>query len=296
MIPFYIYYSMFGYQRTGDLMWAAGDSMARGFLLGGTAGRTTLNGEGLQHQDGHSPVLMSVIPNAVVYDVAFAYELAVIIQDGLRRMLHEQQNVIYYITLQNENYTMPPMPEGVKEGILNGLYRYRAAEKKSEKRVQLFGSGSILNEVLRAQQILAEKFGVSADVWSATSYQQLRADALACERRNRLHPEAEPKVPHIVSTLEGVEGPFVTASDYMKVNADQIARWMPGRFVPLGTDGFGMSDTREALRRHFEIDAENIVIAALDALRLDGKLEAGVVAQAIRDLDIDPDKVDPLTV
>jgi len=296
MIPFYIYYSMFGYQRTGDLMWAAGDSMARGFLLGGTAGRTTLNGEGLQHQDGQSPVLMSMIPNAIVYDVAFAYELAVIIQDVLRRMLQEQENVIYYITLQNENYTMPPMPEGVKDGILKGLYRYRAADKPSDKQVQLFGSGSILNQVLRAQQILAEKYGVSADVWSATSYQQLRADALACERENRLHPEAEQKVPYIARALEGVQGPFVAASDYLKLTGDQISRWIPGRFVPLGTDGFGMSDTREALRRHFEIDAENIVLAALDALRLEGKLEAGVVAQAIRDLDIDAEKVDPLKV
>jgi pyruvate dehydrogenase E1 component len=296
MIPFYIYYSMFGYQRTGDLMWAAGDGMARGFLLGATAGRTTLMGEGLQHCDGHSPLVMSVLPNVRVYDVTYAYELATIVKDGLRRMIDGHENVVYYITLQNENYPMPPMPDGAADGVLNGLYRYRAAERRRDRHVQLFGSGSILNAVLRAQGILEEKFGVSADVWAATSYQLLRNDALACERENRLHPEAEPRVPYVARTLEGVAGPFVAASDYMKAVADQIARWVPGRFVPLGTDGFGMSDTREGLRRHFEVDAESVVIAALDALKLEGRVEAAEVARALRELGYDPDKVEPMSV
>jgi pyruvate dehydrogenase E1 component len=290
MIPFYIFYSMFGFQRTGDLMWAAGDAMARGFLLGATAGRTTLNGEGLQHEDGHSPLLASTVPCCVIYDVAFAYELAAIIEDGLRRMIGEDEKIYYYITLQNENYPMPAMPEGVKEGILRGIYRYRAAPEKRKHHVQLFGSGSIINEVLRARELL-DKLDVSADVWSVTSYTELRRDALECERYNRLHPEEAQRVPYLAQVLSGVPGPFIAASDYMKTVADQVARWVPGRFVPLGTDGFGMSDTREALRRHFEVDAENIAIAALDALRLEGKIPASVVARAIAELGVDPDKI-----
>jgi pyruvate dehydrogenase E1 component len=296
MIPFYIFYSMFGFQRTGDLMWAAGDAMARGFLMGATAGRTTLHGEGLQHDDGHSHVLASTVPCVRAYDVAYAYELAVIIADGVRRMYHEDESIYYYITIQNESYAMPPMPEGAREGILHGLYRYRAAETRGERHVVLFGSGSILNEVLRAQALLAARFGVSADVWSATSYQRLRADALSCERYNRLHPEAEPRVPYIVGALGGERGPFIAASDFMKLVPDQIARWVPGRFVPLGTDGFGMSDTREALRRHFEVDAESVALAALDALRAEGQLSAADVARAIAELGIDADKVEPASI
>ncbi|MEB2312101.1 MAG: pyruvate dehydrogenase (acetyl-transferring), homodimeric type [Sorangiineae bacterium] len=296
MVPFFIYYSMFGFHRAGDLMWAAGDIKARGFLLGGTAGRTTLNGEGLQHQDGHSPLVMDVIPNMVVYDVAFAYELAVIIEEGLRRMLRNGEDVLYYITLQNENYPMPAMPGDVKESILRGIYRYSAAAERRALHVQLFGSGSILLEALRARDILTERFGVSADVWSVTSYGELRRDALECERQNRLNPASAPRVPHLAQALDGVPGPFVAVSDYLKLQAEQVARWVPGRLVPLGTDGFGMSDTRQALRRHFEIDAENIALAALDALRQDGKVEASLVARAVEELGVLPEKISPMSV
>jgi pyruvate dehydrogenase E1 component len=296
MIPFYIFYSMFGFQRTGDQLWAAGDQMARGFVLGGTAGRTTLNGEGLQHEDGHSQLLAMTVPPCRAYDVAFAFELASIVEDGMRRMYAEDENIYYYITLQNENYPMPAMPEGAKPGILKGMYRFRPAAKRLERHVQLFGSGSILHSVLSAQTLLAERFGVSSDVWSVTSYQNLRADALSCERWNRLHPDAEQRVPYLAQALAGVEGPFITVSDYMKSMGDLIGRWMPGRVVPLGTDGYGMSDSREALRRHFEVDAENVVIAALDGLRLDGKLGADELARAIRELGVDPGKVEPASV
>ncbi|MBK7581672.1 MAG: pyruvate dehydrogenase (acetyl-transferring), homodimeric type [Myxococcales bacterium] len=295
MIPFYIFYSMFGFQRTGDLFWAAGDSMARGFVLGATAGRTTLNGEGLQHQDGHTHLLMSTIPCCVSYDVAYAYELAVIIEDGLRRMIGNDENIYYYVTLQNENYVMPAMPAGAREGILGGIYRVRAADGKKSRHVQLFGSGSILMHALRATEILA-RYDVSADVWSVTSYTELRRNALDCERYGRLHPEAPPEVSFLARALEGVEGPFIAVSDSIKAVPDQIARFMPGRFVPLGTDGFGMSDTREALRRHFEIDAENVAIAALDALRLEGKLDGKTVARAITELGVDPDKLNATRV
>ncbi len=295
MIPFYIFYSMFGFQRTGDLFWAAGDSMAREFVLGATAGRTTLNGEGLQHQDGHTHLLMSTIPCCVCYDVAYAYELAVVIEEGLRRMIGDEEAIYYYITLQNENYPMPPMPEGAREGILRGLYRLSAAPAKKAQHVQLFGSGSILLQVLRAREIL-EGYGVSADVWSVTSYVELRRDALDAERHARLNPGAPPKPSYLSQALAGVDGPFIAASDFMKAVPDQIARFVPGRFVPLGTDGFGMSDTRAALRRHFEIDAESIAIAALDALRLDGKLDAAIAQRAIAELGVDPEKVDPTRV
>ncbi len=296
MIPFYIFYSMFGFQRTGDQLWAAGDAMARGFVLGATAGRTTLNGEGLQHEDGHSHLHAMTVPNVRAYDVTFAFELAAIIEDGMRRMFDEGENVYYYLTLQNENYPMPPMPEGAKDGVIQGLYRYRTAVERLDKHVELWGSGSIMLQVLRAQEILQERFGVSSDVWGATSYQRLRADALECERYNRLHPDASPRVPYLVKALEGVKGPFITASDYMKSLGDLVARWLPGRIVPLGTDGFGMSDTREALRRHFEVDAESIVIGALDALRLEGKLTPADVARAIAELGVDPDKVPPTSI
>jgi pyruvate dehydrogenase E1 component len=298
MIPFYIFYSMFGLQRTGDQAWLVGDARGRGFLMGATAGRTTLNGEGLQHADGQSHALASAIPNLLAYDPAFAYEIAVIVEDGLNRMVGAGEDVFYYITLQNENYPMPPMPAGVREGILRGLYPFRKAEApgRTGLSVQLLGSGSIMRAVLEAHRVLGEEFGVAADVWAAPSYQQLRNDALSCERWNRLHPTEAPRIPHVVRTLQGVSGPFVAASDYLKLVPDMIARWVPGRFVPLGTDGFGMSDTRDALRRHFEVDAPSIVIAALDALRQDGRLDAAAVQDAIARLGYDAEKTEPLLV
>jgi pyruvate dehydrogenase E1 component len=295
MVPFYIFYSMFGFQRTGDLCWAFGDARGRGFMLGATAGRTTLNGEGLQHEDGHSHVLASVIPCIKAYDPAWAYEVAVIIRDGLKRMFVDGEDVYYYLTLYNQDYSMPPQPEGVEDGILRGLYRYRSAPTApaNAKRAQLFGSGVILLQALRAQEILSEKFGVAADVWSATSYQQLRNEALAVERWNRLHPSSTPRVPYVTRVLQGGAGPVVASTDYLKSVPDMIARWVPRSFTPLGTDGFGRSDTREALRRHFEIDAEHIAVATLDALRREGQIEATVVDQAIRDLGLQPEKGDP---
>ena len=295
MIPFYIFYSMFGFQRTGDQFWAAGDQMARGFILGATAGRTTLNGEGLQHEDGHSHHIAMTVPNCIAYDVAFAYELAAVIEDGMHRMYEKDEAIYYYITLQNEDYAMPPMPEGAKDGILKGIYKFRNAEQKLGKHVQLFGSSCIMQQVMKAQDMLKE-YGVSADIWGVTSYQQLRNDATSCERYNRLHPEAEPRVPYISRVLKGVEGPFIAASDYIKHTPDAVARFIPGTFVPLGTDGFGMSDTREALRRHFEVDAENVVLGALHGLRLDGKMTPAEVAAAIKKLGIDPEKLEPMKV
>jgi pyruvate dehydrogenase E1 component len=264
-------------------------------MLGATAGRTTLNGEGLQHEDGHSHVLASVIPCIKAYDPAWAYEVAVIIRDGLKRMFVDGEDVYYYLTLYNQDYSMPPQPEGVEDGILRGLYRYRSAPTApaDAKRAQLFGSGVILLQALRAQEILSEKFGVAADVWSATSYQQLRNEALAVERWNRLHPSSTPRVPYVTRVLQGGAGPVVASTDYLKSVPDMIARWVPRSFTPLGTDGFGRSDTREALRRHFEIDAEHIAVATLDALRREGQIEATVVDQAIRDLGLQPEKGDP---
>jgi pyruvate dehydrogenase E1 component len=295
MIPFYIFYSMFGFQRTGDQFWAAGDQMARGFILGATAGRTTLNGEGLQHEDGHSHHIAMTVPNCVAYDVSFAYELAAVIEDGLHRMFEKNEAIYYYITLQNEDYPMPPMPEGAKEGILKGIYKFKSADEKLGKHVQLLGSSCIMMQVLKAQEMLKE-FGVSADIWGVTSYQQLRNEASACERHNRLHPEAPAQIPYVTQVLSAAAGPFIAASDYIKHTPDAVARFIPGTFVPLGTDGFGMSDTREALRRHFEVDAENVVLGALHGLRLDGKLSAAEVAAAIKKLGIDPDKLDPMKV
>jgi pyruvate dehydrogenase E1 component len=293
-IPFYTFYSMFGFQRTGDEFWAFGDARGRGFLMGATAGRTTLNGEGLQHQDGHSHLLASALPNIRAYDPAYAYELAMIIKDGLRRMCAEQEDTFYYITIYNENIAHPPMPEGVEDGIVRGLYLFRQATSSSQRRVQLFGSGSVMQSVLRAQQILADQHNVAADVWSATSYQQLRAEGLAADRWNRLHPEAEPWVPYVSQVLEGVEGPIVASTDFMKAIPDMIRPWVSQRFVTLGTDGFGRSDTREALRRHFEVDAECIVVAALHALSLEHKATAREVALAVEALGIDADKPDPV--
>jgi pyruvate dehydrogenase E1 component len=295
MLPFYTFYSMFGYQRVGDLVWAFGDQRGRGFIMGATAGRTTLNGEGLQHEDGHSHVMFANVPSARCYDPAFAFEIAAIVKDGCKRMLADGEDIFYYVTLQNENYLMPAEPAGVKEGILAGLYPFKKAEKRLARHVQLFGSGSIMMQVLAAQVKLAE-LGVSSDVWGAPSYQMLRNDALACERWNRLHPEAGQRVPYLLKALRGAEGPFIAASDWVKAWPDMISRWVPGRYIVLGTDGFGMSDTRAALRRHFEVDAESIVLGALDALRLDGKMPAKDVAAAIKKLGIDPDKRDPMGV
>jgi pyruvate dehydrogenase E1 component len=295
MIPFYIFYSMFGFQRTGDLMWAAGDSMARGFLLGATAGRTTLQGEGLQHDDGHSHVLAATLPCCMAYDPAFAYELATIVEDGVDRMYGKNQNLIYYITLYNENYAMPAMPEGAREGILKGIYRYSTAEQKLKHHVQLLGSGPLINEALRAREIL-KTYDVSADVWSVTSYQQLRNEALECEHFNLFHPDQPARVPYVTQALSGVEGPFIAVSDHMKLLADFINRWVPGTFLPLGTEGFGISDTRTALRRHFEIDAESIVCATLDALRREGQVDAKVQLKAMQELGIGSDKLDPMSI
>jgi len=292
MIPFYIYYSMFGYQRVGDLMWAFADSRGKGFLLGATAGRTTLAGEGLQHQDGHSQLVMSVIPTCALYDPAYAYEIAVIVQEGLRRMYQEGEDRFYYLTVYNENYPQPPMPQGVREGILRGLYPYKAPEK-GPARVQLFGSGPILNEALRAQAILAERYGVPAQVWSVTSYSELRREALAVERWNRLHPEQPARRPYLVQALEDQPGPIIAASDYLKAVPDQVAPWLAGRLVSLGTDGFGRSDNRQYLRRFFEVNAESIVAAALARLAREGQFDPGRARQAFAELDLDPEAPDP---
>jgi pyruvate dehydrogenase E1 component len=293
MIPFFAYYSMFGFQRVGDFIWAFADSRGKGFLMGGTAGRTTLAGEGLQHQDGHSPVLAGTVPTCATYDPAWAYEMAVIIQDGIRRMYQEQEDLFYYITMYNETYPMPPMPQGCEEGILRGIYRYQASQN-GKAAIQLFGSGPILREALRAQQILAEKYGVAADVWSVTSYNELRRDALRTERWNRLHPDQPERKPYILTALEGAEGGIVAASDYMKVVPDQLAPWLCDRLESLGTDGFGRSDNREHLRRHFEVNAEAIAASALSRLARDGKIKVGRAVKAISELGLDPERVDPM--
>jgi pyruvate dehydrogenase E1 component len=297
MIPFYIYYSMFGFQRVGDLAWAAGDMRARGFLLGGTAGRTTLNGEGLQHEDGHSHLLASTIPNCVSYDPTFAYELAVIIQDGLRRMYKEQEDVFYYITVMNENYAHPAMPEGAERGILKGMYLLSEGKaKKGQPKVQLLGSGTILREVIAGAQLL-EQFGVAADIWSATSFNLLRRDGLETARWNMLHPESEPRLSYVEECLKDRAGPVIAATDYMKVFADQIRAFVPTRnFTALGTDGFGRSDTRKALRGFFEVDRNYVAVAALKALADQELLPQGKVTQAIKQFGLDPEKPDPTTV
>ena len=293
MIPFYFYYSMFGFQRIGDLMWAAGDIKAKGFLLGATAGRTTLNGEGLQHQDGHSHILASTIPTLLTYDPGFAYEIAVIIRDGLRRLYAEGEEYFYYLTLYNENYEMPEIPNGAEEGILKGLYKFKAADKGKTHKAHIFGSGPLIREALRAQQILAEQFDVSADVWSATSYKLLRGDALNIRRWNTLHPLAPQKKSYLELLLQNEEGVFVAVSDYMKMVPDQIAPWVPGGLTSLGTDGFGRSDTRPNLRRFFEVDAETIVIATLYSLYQKGSLPAQAVDAAIKNLGVNSEKSFP---
>jgi len=296
MIPFFIYYSMFGFQRVGDLAWAAADMRAKGFMLGATAGRTTLAGEGLQHQDGHSLLLASTIPTLLVYDPAFAYEMAVIIADGMKRMYQEQEDVFYYLTLYNENYVMPPMPEGVTEGIIKGLYKFRQGPEGLRYKAHLIGSGPLMKEVFKAAQILAEKYEVSTDIWSATSYKQLRSEAMKVRRWNMLHPTESPRKSYVESLLEHEAGVFVAVSDYMRIVPEQIAPWVPGGLMTLGTDGFGRSDTREALRRYFEVDAESIVLATLYQLAETGHLDFQVVAKAMKDMDYNPDKMSPYWV
>jgi pyruvate dehydrogenase E1 component len=302
MIPFYIYYSMFGFQRVMDLAWAAGDSRARGFLLGATAGRTTLNGEGLQHEDGHSHVLSSAIPNCVSYDPTFAHEVAVIIQDGLRRMVAEQEDVFYYVTLMNENYEHPGMPEGAEEGILRGLYLLRegpavsSRKKNPPPRVQLLGSGTILREVLAAADLLAADFGVDTDVWSAPSFTELRRDGLAVERWNMLHPTETPRRSWVERSLTGRRGPVVAATDYMRTFADQIRPFVPAGYRVLGTDGYGRSDSRKNLRRFFEVDRHAVAVAALASLAGEGTVPATTVADAIRRYGIDPEAPPPWTL
>ncbi|BES71060.1 pyruvate dehydrogenase (acetyl-transferring), homodimeric type [Marinobacter nanhaiticus D15-8W] len=302
LIPFYIFYSMFGFQRVGDLCWAAGDMRARGFLLGGTAGRTTLNGEGLQHQDGHSHVLSATVPNCVSYDPTFAYEVAVIVRHGLQRMYGDNESVYFYLTLMNENYAHPAMPEGAEEGIIRGIYKLESAgeksgakkgAKKAKHAVRLLGSGTILNEVREAAKILAEKYEVASDVYSVTSFTELARDGQNVERWNRLHPASRPRTAYIQDTLGDAETPVIASTDYMRLYAEQVRAWVPADYTVLGTDGFGRSDTREKLRRHFEVDRGHVVVAALGALARQGKVKAEVVEDAIREFGIDADKPAP---
>ena len=296
-IPFFIYYSMFGLQRIGDLIWAAADMRCRGFLLGGTAGRTTLAGEGLQHQDGNSHVLALPVPTLLAYDPAFAYEVAIIINDGIERMYKKGENVFYYITVMNEPYAMPAMPDGAREGILKGMYRFRAASNpKAKLRAQLFGSGAILREAIKAQEILEEKFNVAADVWSVTSYKSLYYDGIEAERWNFLHPGEKPRIPYITQCLENAPGVLVAASDYLKTLPNLVSKWMPRRLASLGTDGFGRSEGRASLRDFFEVDSRFIVLATLHELLREGKIQASVVQKAIADLNINTEKPDPLKV
>ncbi|UCE66225.1 MAG: pyruvate dehydrogenase (acetyl-transferring), homodimeric type [Candidatus Zixiibacteriota bacterium] len=295
MIPFFIFYSMFGFQRIGDLIWAAGDMRTRGFLVGGTAGRTTLAGEGLQHQDGNSHILAYPVPNLKAYDPAFAYEMAVIVKDGIKRMYHNQEDIFYYITIMNEFYKMPPMPSGVEEGILKGIYRFKASELTGDGfKAHLLGSGSILNEALKAQEILEKKYNVAADVWSVTSYKELYHDAISVERRNLLNPEKENAKPYIARQLSDRDAVYVAASDYLKALPGSLARWIPGRFTMLGTDGFGRSDNRAALRDFFEVDYRFITLGALRALCLENKIGGEIVKRAMKELEINPDKPDPI--
>ena len=298
MIPFYIYYSMFGFQRTGDQIWALADARGRGFMMGATAGRTTLAGEGLQHTDGHSHILASTIPNVRAYDPAYAYELAAIVREGIERMYVKGEDVFYYVSLYNENYPQPPKPDGIDEGLIRGIYRFRDAPDVGRKaqRARLVGSGPTLNLVLSAQGLLAEKFGIAAEVYSAPSFPLLRRDALESERWNRLHPAEAPRVPY-VSTILGPEGgPIVAATDWLKAFPDMVSRWLPPCYVSLGTDGFGRSNTREALRSLFEIDPAHIAAAAVAELARSGAMTADRAAAAIRELDIDPEKLDPVLI
>ncbi len=292
-IPFFFFYSIFGFQRIGDLIWASGDAQARGFLLGATSGRTTLAGEGLQHQDGHSHILAYPNPTISAYDPAFAFEIAVIVREGLRRMLEAGENVIYYLTIMNEFYPMPAKPQGVDEGILKGIYLFKPSSVDSKRKAHLFGSGSIINEALKAQTLLEEKFGVAAEVYSVTSYKNLYLDAIASERWNLLHPDKPAKPCYLQRQLAGKEGVFVAASDYLKALPASVAKWVPGPMVLLGTDGYGRSDSRAALRDYFEVDARHIAFAALSALAREKKLPLSEVKKALKTLDIDPEKSRP---
>jgi len=297
MIPFYIYYSMFGFQRVGDLAWAAGDQRARGFLLGGTAGRTTLNGEGLQHEDGHSHLLSSTIPNCISYDPTFAYELAIIIQDGLRRMYQEQEDVFYYITVMNENYNHPELPKGVEDGVVRGMYKLPRPKGKKASKVQLLGSGTILLEVIAAQKLLKEEFNIVADVWSCTSFNELRRDGISTARWNMLHPDEPKKRSYVEQCLSNTEGPVIAATDYMRIFADQIRPYIPNKnYDVLGTDGFGRSDTREKLRDFFEVDRRYVVVAALSAMLNEGTIPKKTVIDAIKKYGVNPNKPEPTTV
>jgi pyruvate dehydrogenase E1 component len=295
MIPFFIYYSMFGFQRIGDMAWAAGDMRARGFLIGGTSGRTTLNGEGLQHQDGHSHILSSTVPNCISYDPTYGYELAVIIQHGLKRMLDDQEDVFYYVTALNENYAHPAMPAGAEDGIIRGMHLVKSTDAASGKpKVQLMGCGAILNEVIAGAELLANDFGIAADIWSVTSFTELRREALEVERWNMLHPAETPRVPYVTQCLASRgDTPAVAATDYMKLFADQIRPFVRGPYQVLGTDGFGRSDFRRRLRQHFEVDRHFVAVAALKALADDNKLPSSKVVEAIAKYGIDPDKADP---
>jgi pyruvate dehydrogenase E1 component len=296
MIPFYIFYSMFGMQRVGDLVWASGDLRARGFLLGGTAGRTTLNGEGLQHEDGHSHLISAVVPNCISYDPTFAYEVAVIVQDGLRRMVENQEDAFYYITLMNENYPHPGLPEGARAGILKGMYKLSDGGAAQGPRAQLLGSGVILREVMAAAELLKKDWGVTCDVWSCPSFTELRRDGIAASRWNLLHPTQKPKASYVEQCLAGTKGPVIASTDYMRTFADQIREFVPRRYKVLGTDGFGRSDSRENLRRFFEVNRFYVTVAALKALAEDGEVPPAQVAEAIRKYGIDTEKPAPWTV
>ena len=300
VIPFYIFYSMFGFQRTGDQIWQFGDARGRGFLMGATAGRTTLTGEGLQHDDGHSHILASTVPNVRAYDPAFAYELAAVVRDGIERMYGKGEDVFYYVTLYNENYVQAPKPAGkdVDAGILRGIYRFAAAPKaaKTAKRARLVGSGAILQQVLAARDLLAEKFGVAAEVYSAPSFPLLRREALEIERWNCMHPDQEARVPYVAQVLGPDGGPIIAATDWMRALPDMVSRWLPSTYTALGTDGFGRSDTREALRDLFEIDPRHIAAATLSELARAGELPASKVVAAIKALDIDPERVSPFSL
>ncbi len=301
MLPFYIYYSMFGFQRIGDLAWLAGDMRACGFMIGGTAGRTTLNGEGLQHEDGHSLILSSTIPNCISYDPCFGYEMAVIIHHGMTRMLEKQESVYYYITAMNENYVHPAMPEGVEEGIIKGIYRLREAggekssKKKFDHKVRLLGGGTILREVMEAAEILEKDWNIGAEIFSITSFNELARDGLEVERWNMLHPNDTPRVPYITQVLGDDDSPVISSTDYMKSYSDQVRKYVPATFTALGTDGFGRSDTREKLREFFEVDRRYVTVAALYSLSLDGKIDSATVAKALQQYTIDPDKPNPAT-
>jgi pyruvate dehydrogenase E1 component len=298
VIPFYIFYSMFGFQRTGDQIWAMADARGRGFMMGATAGRTTLTGEGLQHDDGHSHIHASTVPNCRPYDPAYAYELAAIVREGIERMYGKGEDVFYYISLYNENYPQPKKPDGVDEGIIRGIYRLRDAPDLGRKAqvARLVGSGSILQQVVEAQALLAEKHGIAAEVYSAPSFPLLRRDALAAERWNRLHPDETPRVPYVSTILGPDGGPIIAATDWLKALPDMVARWLPPYYTALGTDGFGRSDTREALRSLFEIDPPHIAAATLAELARCGALPAAKVASQIRELGVDPEKIDPVAL